>query len=113
MTKSSKISETNEITYYCTLHRTIKNSQEYYDNNKKKKINLCDSKIIYNKNIDKFYLANNHSLKCEEFMKQKFENNKDINIDDKLNNNSIIEIKGDWRQLLNNNIPNLLIYIKQ
>ena len=37
MAKSSKISETNEITYYCTLHRTIKNSQEYYDNNKKKK----------------------------------------------------------------------------
>ena len=49
MTKSSKISETNEITYYCTLHRTIKNSQEFYDNNKKKKINLCDGKIIYKK----------------------------------------------------------------
>ena len=81
MTKSSKISETNEITYYCTLHRTIKNNQKFYDNNKKKKINLCDGKIIYNKNIDKFYLANNHSLKCEEFMKQKFENYKEINIE--------------------------------
>ena len=33
--------------------------------------------------------------------------------DDKLNNNSIIQIMGDWRKLLNNNIPNLLIYIKQ
>ena len=81
MTKTSNISETNEITYYCTLHRTIKNSQEFYDNNKKKKINLCDGKIIYNKNIDKFYLANNHSLKCDEFMKKKIENYKEINIE--------------------------------
>ena len=81
MTKIDKIPETNDITYYCSLHRTIKNSNKFYENNKKKKISLCDGKIIYDKNLDKFYIATLHSVQCDEHFKQKFDNYKEINIE--------------------------------
>lgn len=53
MTKSNKIPQTNNFNNYCNLHRTIKRTNQFYKNNKKKKISLCDGKIIYNKNLDK------------------------------------------------------------
>ena len=38
--------------------------------------------------------------------------NKNYIYDDMLYNNEIIEIKSEWKNLLNNNIPNILIYVK-
>ena len=42
--------------------------------------------------------------------------NKNYFYDDRLNNNEIIEIieiKDNWRDIINNNLPNILIYAKQ
>ena len=47
MTKKNHCNETNEITYYCSLHRTTIYSAQFDKNNKKKKICLCNGKIIY------------------------------------------------------------------
>ena len=81
MTKKKQIKETNEITYYCSLHRTTKYSTKYDKNNKKKKISICNCKIIYNKKTNKYSMINNHSKKCDELFKKKYDNYREINIE--------------------------------
>ena len=39
--------------------------------------------------------------------------NKNYFYDDRLNNNEIIDIKDNWRDMINSNLPNILIYVKQ
>ena len=39
----------NNIYYYCQLHRTTKFSNIFKQNNTKRKINLCNAKILYKK----------------------------------------------------------------
>ena len=39
--------------------------------------------------------------------------NKNYFYDDRLNNNEIIEIKDNWKDMINSNLPNILIYAKQ
>ena len=39
--------------------------------------------------------------------------NKNYFYDDRLNNNEIIEIKDNYRNMINSNLPNILIYAKQ
>ena len=39
--------------------------------------------------------------------------NKNYFYDDRLNNNEIIEIKDNWKDMININLPNILIYAKQ
>ena len=39
--------------------------------------------------------------------------NKNYFYDDRLNNNEIVEIKNNWKDMLNSNLPNILIYAKQ
>ena len=39
--------------------------------------------------------------------------NKNYFYDDRLNNNEIIDIKDNWRDIFNDNLPNILIYVKQ
>ena len=70
MTKKNQVNKTNEITYYCNLHRTTKYSTKIYKKNKKKKIYLCNGKISYHKNKNKYYLVNLHSEKCDELFKK-------------------------------------------
>ena len=64
------VNETNEITYYCSLHHTKKYSTNFVKKNKMKKICLCNGKISHHKNKDKYYLVNLHSEKCDELFKK-------------------------------------------
>ena len=50
-TKKNSLNKTKLISYYCSLHRTTKFSNEFDKNNKKKKICLCNGKIIYEKKL--------------------------------------------------------------
>ena len=80
-TKKISLNITNLISYYCSLHRTTKFSNEFDKNNKKKKICLCNGKIIYDKKANLYYLSCEHSIKCNNVITEKFENYKSINLE--------------------------------
>ena len=70
-TKTKSLNITNLISYYCCLHRTTKFSNEFDKNNKKKKICLCNGKIIYDKNENQYYLSCEHLIKCNNLISEK------------------------------------------
>ena len=80
-TKKIALNNTNLISYYCSLHRTTKFSNEFDKNNKKKKICLCNGKIIYDKKANQYYISCEHSIKCNNLISEKFENYKSINLE--------------------------------
>ena len=48
------------IYYYCQLHRTTKLSNAFDKNNKKKKINACNGKILYKKDTQGYFICKGH-----------------------------------------------------
>ena len=80
-TKKCNIEKTDLISYYCSLHRTTKYSNVFDKNNKKKKVCLCNGKIIYDKKIKKYFLSCEHSKKCDDLIKEKFDNFQNINLE--------------------------------
>ena len=46
MTKKKQVNDTNEITYYCSLHRTTKYSTLFDKNNKRKKLVYAMEKLF-------------------------------------------------------------------
>ena len=45
----------NNIYYYCSYHRAIKLSGLFTKNNYKKKLSLCNTKILYKKDEGEYY----------------------------------------------------------
>ena len=70
-TEKISLNITNLISYYCSLHRTTKFSNEFDKNNKKKKICLCNGKIIYDKKANLYYLSCENSIKCNNVITEK------------------------------------------
>ena len=81
MTKKNDISKYNNLYYYCLNHRTTKNSEIYTSKNIKKKISICNAKILYEKNTKNYYFMKNHSDECLKKLIQKYENYKEINLE--------------------------------
>ena len=100
----------NNIYYYCPLHRTTKFSNTFRKNNTKKKVNLCNAKILYKKDTKEYFICNDHSTKCLELGKTNYDNKEDINCEinnykkykelliDYLNKNPLIKYK-DFRYI--------------
>ena len=65
--------------YYCQLHRTTKLINTFDKNNKKKKINACNGKILYKKDTQEYFICNGHSAKCLELGKTIYDNSEDVN----------------------------------
>ena len=83
-TKKKSLNKTNLISYYCSLHRTTEFSNEFDKNIKKKKISLCNGKIIYDKNAHTYYLSCDLSNMFNNIISEKYANYKSINL--KINN---------------------------
>ena len=56
------------IYYYCKTHKSTTLSNEFTKKGYKKKLNLCNAKIIYEKREQKFYIFIDHSQKCIDIM---------------------------------------------
>ena len=54
-TKKCNIEKTDLISYYCSLHRTTKYSNEFDKNNKKKKVCLCTGKLFMIKKLKNIF----------------------------------------------------------
>ena len=81
MTNKNNIEKCKQLYYYCSNHRTSKFSGIFDNNNKKKRISICDGKILYDKTSKNFYFMKVHSDRCKEIMKQKFDNYQSINLE--------------------------------
>ena len=77
-TKKEDIENYNNLYYYCVNHRTTKTSKEEDNNGFKKRICICNSKIKYDKSNQKYIYCQGHSEECNNLVKEKFMNFKDI-----------------------------------
>ena len=59
-----------KITINCLNHRTTKTSDKIDAKGNKKRINICDSRIHYNKNRDVYLFLQDHSKECDNLVKE-------------------------------------------
>ena len=78
MTSVKDINKYQNLYYYCSLHRTSRFSEEYGDKTKKR-ISICEAKIMFEIKNKIYYFANDHSDKCKNIKKQSYENIQNIN----------------------------------
>ena len=69
-TKIKDVEIMRNLYYYCVNHRTTKTSEILIDNGNKKRINICNARIKYDKNLDQYCLLENHSKECKELKKE-------------------------------------------
>lgn len=79
MTKNKVAEKQNDIIYYCNMHNTMIDSDEYNEKGKKKKIAKCNARIYYNKSENKYYLETDHSDYCQMKSNKSYTNLADIN----------------------------------
>ena len=60
-TKKDELEMNRDLYYYCINHRTTKTSDKIDAKGNKKRINICDSRIHYNKNRDVYLFLQDHS----------------------------------------------------
>ena len=87
------------IYYYCKYHRTTKNSSEITNKNLKKKISICNAKILYKKNEQMYFWCTDHSEECNRLYNQ----NISIPSNFKNNINNYEEFKKNLTDYLNKN----------
>ena len=68
----------NNLYYYCQFHRSTNLSNIFNENNKKKN-NICNGKILYKKDLQEYFICRECSTKCLEFGKKIYDNNEDVN----------------------------------
>ena len=78
MTSVKDLKKYKNAYYYCTNHRTSKFS-EIYEEKGKKRISICEGKILYEIKTKKYFFANDHSDKCKNIKKIEYENIQSIN----------------------------------
>ena len=74
ITKKDDISKYNNLYYYCNNHRTTKTSEKLDAKGHKERINICDSKIKYEKDTNRYIFCQDHSVQCNELDKAKITN---------------------------------------
>ena len=61
------------------MHNTTIESNELYENGRKKKMSKCNARVYYNKTEKKYYLETEYSEYCNNKVKEKYNNNADLN----------------------------------
>ena len=61
ITKNDDAKQYNNLYYYCNNHRTTKLSDQVDKNGNKTRINICDSKIKYEKDTNRYIFCQDHS----------------------------------------------------
>ena len=84
ITKKDDISKYNNLYYYCSNHRTTKTSEKLDLEGHKERINICDSKIKYEKDTNRYIFCEDHSERCNEIDKAKITNI--IQVEKEINN---------------------------
>ena len=79
MTKFKDVDLVEKIYFYCTNHRTLKDSNEFNSKGLPKRISLCNARIVYVKGKNEFYTDWNHSSYCQKEQIPIFENIGEIN----------------------------------
>ena len=69
-TKKDELEMNRDLYYYCINHRTTKTSDKIDAKGNKKRINICDSRIHYNKNRDVYLFLQDHSKECDNLVKE-------------------------------------------
>ena len=77
-TKKSEILKYNNLYYYCINHRTSKTSTDLDKKGVKKRICICNSKIEYEKNNNKYIFCKLNSKDCDDLVKEKYMNFREI-----------------------------------
>ena len=104
MTKNKKAKNQDYIYYYCSLHITTKNSDEKTESGYNKRKSYCNSRIIYIKCKNEYYMDWEHSKYCNVEKHEEYENIKDIN-------EEVHNYENFRKSLLNylNSYPNILL----
>ena len=79
MTRKKDLNRLNYIYYYCSNHRTMKNSKELNSKGNIKRVSYCNSRIVYDKQMKEFYTDVEHSSLCKNQKIPEYENLGDIN----------------------------------
>ena len=74
MTKNSDVLKYNDLYYYCNNHRTTKLSEKLDNKGNKLRISICNSKIKYERDIDKYIFCEDHSEECDNLERAKITN---------------------------------------
>ena len=74
ITKNDDVKQYNNLYYYCNNHRTTKLSDQVDKNGNKTRINICDSKIKYEKDTNRYIFCQDHSDQCNELDNAKITN---------------------------------------
>lgn len=69
-TKIKDIETRRNLYYYCVNHRTTKTSESITEKGIKKRINICNAKIKYDKILNIYSLIEKHSEECEDLKKE-------------------------------------------
>ena len=69
-TKKEELEKNRDMYYYCVNHGTTKTSEKIDNKGNKKRINICDSRIHYNKNRDVYLFLQDHSKECDNLVKE-------------------------------------------
>ena len=99
MTNKKDIELYDNIYYYCTNHRTLKNSNERNSKGNPKRVGFCNARIIYNKENDEYYTDWGHSSLCNKEQLPEYENKAEI--EKEINNYN--ELKETLLSYLNKN----------
>ena len=81
MTKLKDVDIVEKVYYYCNNHRTLKDSNELTSKGLRKRVSLCNARIIYIKSKKEFYTDWDHSSYCNKEKIPLYENIGDINIE--------------------------------
>ena len=79
ITKKEDVIKYDHLYYYCNNHRTIKKSEKLDKNGNKMKINLCDSKIKYDKLTNKYIFCKDHTDDCNNIEKAQITSIAEVN----------------------------------
>ena len=60
-TKTEDVEIRRNLYYYFVNHRTTKTSEIIIEKGNKKRINICNARIKYDKNLDQYSLLEKHS----------------------------------------------------
>ena len=69
-TKTEYVEIRRNLYYYCVNHRTTKTSEIITEKGNKKRINICNARIKYDKNLDQYSLLEKHSKGCYDLIKE-------------------------------------------
>ena len=76
--KTKDLLKYNNLYYYCINHRKTKTSTNQDKKGFKIRISICHAKIKFEKDKNKYIYCNSHSKACEELIKEKYLNYREV-----------------------------------